>query len=120
MRLIDETNSHGALPSLQQPERKRMTIQSLVQILHKIETRKHHENECSFAPDRVYLKEGRKYDKIDIGGSGAWMVERETGEIFNIKAYGQVDKNKKIKANIGNLSTVDPENMHNRRYNYLR
>jgi len=49
-----------------------------------------------------------------------YLKTEHTGEIFNIKAYGQVDKNKKLKADIGNLETVDPEDMHRRRYNYLR
>lgn len=48
------------------------------------------------------------------------MVDRNTGEIFNIKAYGVPDRNKKIKADIGNVRTVDPEKMHSLRWNYLR
>lgn len=67
-----------------------------------------------------YSKDGKKYIKLDCGGSGAFMVEKETGEIFNIKAYGQIDKNKKLKADIGNIYSVDVRVLHSKRYNYLR
>ena len=36
--------------------------------------------------------EGKKYTKVDIGSSGRYMVENETGNIFGIKAYGQIHK----------------------------
>ena len=63
---------------------------------------------------------GRKFVAIDIGSSGAWLVEKSTGEIFNIKAYGVPDYNKKVKADIGNIATVEPKTMYNKRFNYLR
>ena len=97
-----------------------MTITELVEALDKIEAEVHETKEYSFPADRVTLKDGRKYWKIDIGTSGAWMVEKATGEIYNIKAYGVVDRNKKVKSDIGNLDTVDPKIMHAKRYNYLR
>ncbi len=65
-------------------------------------------------------KVAKKFIYIDVGGSGAWLVERGTGEIFNIKGYGVPDYNKKVKADIGNIKTVDPEVMYNKRWNYLR
>lgn len=36
--------------------------------------------------------EGSKYTKVDIGTSGRYMVENATGNIFGIKAYGQIHK----------------------------
>ena len=33
---------------------------------------------------------GKKYVKVNIGGSGKYMVEKETEMIFGIKAYGVV------------------------------
>ena len=66
------------------------------------------------------LKEKKKYYFLDCGGSGAFMVEKKTGEIFNIKAYGQIDKNKKLKADLGNINLVDVKVLHSKRYNYLR
>ena len=49
------------------------------------------------------IKIGKKYDKIDIGGSGKLMVERETGNIFGIKAYGQIHRGHFF----GTLDTID-------------
>lgn len=67
-----------------------------------------------------HVKEGKKYDKINCGTSGYFMVERETGELYNIKGYGVPDKNKKIKADIGNIFTVAVAVLSTKRYNYLR
>lgn len=66
------------------------------------------------------LSERRKYYALDCGSSGAFLVERDTGEIFNIKGYGQPDKNKKLKANLGNILDCPPETLYTKRYNYLR
>lgn len=49
------------------------------------------------------IKIGKKYDKIDIGGSGKLMIERSTGEIFGIKAYGQIHRGHKF----GTLDTIN-------------
>ena len=61
-----------------------------------------------------------KYIRIDCGGSGAFMVRIADGELFNIKGYGVPDQNKKLKADLGNIATVNPAALHKRRYNYLR
>lgn len=37
---------------------------------------------------------GAKYIRLDVGTSGAWMLEIATGLIYNIKGYGRVDKKK--------------------------
>lgn len=95
-------------------------IMSLVGDLNRIERRKHLANGYTHAADLVHWTPRRKFIAIDIGSSGAWLVERETGEIFNIKGYGVADRNKKAKSNIGNVATVDPERMHSMRFNYLR
>lgn len=34
----------------------------------------------------------KKYTRVDVGGSGAYMVVNETGEIFGIKAYGVIHR----------------------------
>lgn len=46
---------------------------------------------------------GGKYMRLDVGGSGAWMLELATGDIYQIKGYGKVDKKKCV----GNI--YDPE-----------
>lgn len=42
---------------------------------------------------------GAKYVRLDVGTSGAWMLEAETGIIYGIKGYGVADK-KKVAGNI--------------------
>lgn len=84
-------------------------------------------NNCFFNEDGT-LTEGYKwtysekknYFYLDCGTSGAFMVNKEDGEIFNIKGYGKIDKNKKLKADLGNLDNVDVKVLHTKRYNYLR
>ena len=41
---------------------------------------------------KVTVIPGRKYAKVDVGTSGKFMVEVATGNIFGIKAYGQIHK----------------------------
>jgi hypothetical protein len=49
--------------------------------------------------DKVHGHSGAKYARLDIGGSGAFMVEIATGVIYGIMGYGKVDK-KKVSGNI--------------------
>jgi hypothetical protein len=48
--------------------------------------------EANIANARTSVKPGKKYAKVDIGNSGRYMVEMETGNIFGIKAYGQIHR----------------------------
>lgn len=41
---------------------------------------------------RVSIKDGKKYTKVDVGSSGKYMIDKETGIIYGIKGYGQVHK----------------------------
>lgn len=59
-------------------------------------------NEQSFI---VSVKEGKKYTKIDRGGSGVYMVD-EKGDIYGIKAYGVIHKGHYF----GNLDTINQYN----------
>lgn len=45
---------------------------------------------------------GFKYNKVDVGSSGKFMVDRD-GNIYGIRAYGQVNK----KHAYGTLETTD-------------
>ena len=67
-------------------------------------------------------KVGKKFLHLNCGSrtGGAFLIEKETGELFNIKGYGVPDYNKKKKADIGNIQTVNPETLFTKRYNYLR
>ena len=73
--------------------------------------------------EKVTVTARKKYFAIDIALGGAFLVEKATGEIFNIQGYGKPDKNKKKKADLGNI-TDDREDiggfLYVRRYNYLR
>ncbi len=59
--------------------------------------------EANVANCETNIKPGSKYTKVDIGGSGVYMVVNETGEIFGIKAYGVIHKGHAF----GTLDTVD-------------
>ncbi len=39
----------------------------------------------------VHIRPGKKYVKVDVGGSGAYMVDQE-GNIFGIKGYGVIHR----------------------------
>lgn len=97
-----------------------MTIQALVDELNKIEAREHARKGFTHPHDVWRVKKtGKKYTYLDVGGSGAFLIDGQ-GEIYNIKAYGVADMNKKKKADLGNIATVDPEVLHSKRWNYLR
>lgn len=99
-----------------------MTLYELIDSLNTIEQRKHAEAGYTHPADlwHVGKKGGRKFAHINCGSSGAFLLEIATGELYNIKAYGQPDYNKKKKADIGNITSVDPETLHSKRWNYLR
>ncbi|MCR4304942.1 MAG: hypothetical protein NUV63_12100 [Gallionella sp.] len=64
-------------------------------------------------PHAVKVKMGRKYANVDVGcrtwpdgkvlGSGKYMVELETGNIYGIKAYGVIHRGHFY----GTLDTLD-------------
>lgn len=37
---------------------------------------------------------GGKYMRLDVGTSGAWMLEMATGDVYQIKGYGKIDRKK--------------------------
>ena len=96
------------------------SVESVIDKLNVIEKRKHLEQGFTIPADLWHFKEKRRYLNLDCGHSGAFLVDKFTGEIYNIKAYGVADQNKKIKADLGNINTVDVEKLHCKRWNYLR
>jgi len=83
-------------------------------------------NECFFKPDgsltdpqKVTFKEKKKYFYIDFGTSGAFMIDKETGLIYNIKAYGQINKSKCL-GYIQSINDSSIINLHSKRHNYLK
>jgi hypothetical protein len=89
-------------------------------VLNDVEKRTHAAKGYIHSPDFWHIKERSKFDALDCGDSGAFLVEKATGELFNISGYGRPDYNKKRKADLGNVLTVDAEALHARRWNYLR
>lgn len=87
--------------------------------LNTAEEKKYAQNGYTHTPDKWYTKARSKYIAINCGSSGAFLVDGN-GELYNIKGYGCPDRNKKRKADLGNIATVDHEWLHTRRYNYLR
>ena len=41
-------------------------------------------------PHKAVSKDGNKYIRVDVGTSGKYMVEKSTGNIYGIKAYGVI------------------------------
>ena len=56
----------------------------------------HHRHDCR-------IKMGRKYANVDVGDSGKYMVELDTGNIFGIKGYGVIHRGHSY----GTLDTID-------------
>lgn len=52
---------------------------------------------------KTSVKLGKKYTKVDVGSSGKYMVENETGKIFGIKAYGVIHRGHQY----GTLDTIN-------------
>ncbi|MBE9572406.1 MAG: hypothetical protein IMF11_17400 [Proteobacteria bacterium] len=52
---------------------------------------------------QVNIRPGRNYTKVDVGTSGKYMVVNDTGEIFGIKTYGVIHKDKRY----GTLDTIN-------------
>lgn len=50
----------------------------------------------------VHIHPGRKYTKVDVGHSGAYMIDAD-GNIFGIKAYGHIHRGHQY----GTLDTVN-------------
>ena len=96
-------------------------IQRVINGLNIAEAAQHKRNGFTKHPPELWhTVDRRKYVHINCGGSGAFLCDKKTGELFNIKGYGVADKNKKAKADIGNIATVDPTWLHSRRWNHLR
>ena len=55
---------------------------------------------------RVEIRRQHRYIYIDIGGSGRYMIDNATGQIFGIKAYGVVNRKKAF----GTVHTVNEWN----------
>ena len=59
-----------------------------------------------------HSKEKKKYFYLDCGTSGAFMVDKSDGMIYNIKGYGKINKAKCR----GNIQNIEVEQLHQRRH----
>lgn len=50
----------------------------------------------SLTGEAKHAQAGRKYINLDRGGSGMFMVEKATGMVYGIKAYGRIHRGKHI------------------------
>ena len=46
---------------------------------------------------------GKKYVRVDVGGSGKYMIDKENNAIYGIKAYGVIHKGHQY----GTLDTIE-------------
>jgi hypothetical protein len=95
-------------------------IERVLAGLNAAEQTEHNRKGHTFPVDVWVANPRRKFIAIDVSNSGAFLVERATGELFNISGYGVPNHNTKLKADIGNVATVDPAVLHTKRFNYLR
>jgi hypothetical protein len=59
--------------------------------------------DANIANAKTSIVDGKKYAKINIGGSGKLMVEKESEVIYGIKGYGVVHKGHSY----GTLDTIE-------------
>ena len=76
-------------------------------------------NECFFNSDgsltenyTYTIKEKKKYIYLDCGGSGVFMIDKSTGNIFGIKGYGTINNAKCW----GHIQTINIKELHQRRH----
>lgn len=55
----------------------------------------------------------KKYYYLAEGTSGVFMVEKDTGDIYRIKAYGQINRKKPC----GNISALTGKHLKSMRWN---
>ncbi len=103
-------------------EKIKQAVEGIVERLRVIEAQRHYAAwpDSPLRPDYWQVKERTKFYALDCGGSGAFMVDKETGEIYNITGIGRPDYRKKMTRNIGNVLTVEAAYLHARRWNYVR
>ncbi len=97
------------------------SVQRVIRGLNDELTKQCAHERCAVPPVGFHIsKIGKKFLHLNSEESGCFLIERATGELFNIKAAGVPDYNKKVKADIGNVYTVNPAELYHKQYNYLR
>ena len=92
------TNGEGTYFANAMADRKARFDEILIQWQAAVDAR-HAAEGFTHPSDKVHYHVGGKYARFDIRGSGAFMVEIETGTVYGIKGYGKINKAK----NSGNI-----------------
>jgi hypothetical protein len=91
------SNSTTGFPTTMRERFERILVQWQI----AVNIRHYNVEKFTHAADQVHGHFGAKYARLDIGGSGAFMVDISTGLVYGIMGYGKVDK-KKVSGNIYN------------------
>jgi hypothetical protein len=70
-------------------------IWNLAKLINEQQIERFHRDHPTLDAERechVNVMHGKKYTKLDVGSSGKYMVENETGNIYGIKAYGVIHR----------------------------
>lgn len=102
-------------------EEMKSKLDTLIAELNEAQVAQHLANGYTHKTD-VWCYKGatNKWVRIDVGGSGAFLMDSGTGELYNIKGYGVPDHNKKKKADIGSVFTANGAELLAKRWNYLK
>lgn len=96
-------------------------LNKLCDELNQADAAKHAAEGFTYAKQHGWhWKDGQRWVKIDCGPSGAFLMDAGDGELYNIKAYGVPDHNKKRKADIGSIYSTNGYDLIHKRWNYLR
>lgn len=72
----------------------------------------------NITPDQKHVHEGSKYLRLDNGGSGHFMVNRQTEQVYSIKGYG-VPNLKKPRGTVEFLTAfIQTETLAGREYTH--
>lgn len=77
-------------------------IKAFAELVEREQAERFKEEYPRLDPPKVHIRPGKKYTKVDVGGSGKYMVDAD-GNIFGIKAYGVIHKQKRY----GTLDTIN-------------
>lgn len=77
-------------------------LTAFVDLLTRQQRARHEKEYTHPFTDDAHFHLGAKYARVDLGGSGRYMVDLATEEIFGIKGYGVIHRGHKF----GTLDTI--------------
>ena len=86
-----------------------MTVEEFAKVIERKEKGQLMRNgldcDANWKQAETHIHKGRKWTRVDVGTSGRYMINQQTGQIHSIKAYGVPHLGK----GYGNLN--DPEHI---------